>query len=419
MNQKRINKLITGICVKLLSVIFILFSLVVKSQVNLVPNPSFEELDSSNCNGLYNKIYNLKYWDTLKAGGGGAYNYNSCFTYSTGYSVPVNSMSGAGCGSVVGSYQVPKSGKAYIYIAFFKNSAPAVSWRFYAQVPLTTSLTANKPYCVTFNASLSNRSHIAIDELSAYFDNGSIQSVAPLKEAIANPQIKSPTGVFMTDTLNWMKVQGNFIANGTESYMTIGNFRTSAATNYTTLCSLNTVSEYYIDDVSVIELNLPADAGSDKTIMLGDSTFIGRPPEIGLECTWYNGTVAIGSGAGIWVKPATTTSYVVQQDICGLIKTDTVNVIVNYVGIHENSINANWIRLFPNPSNGEFTLESAHHNIELNSVEITDISGRIIYNKIINLPKTTIQLELEAGVYIVKIKTQNGNEVVKRLIVNN
>lgn len=417
MNQKkRIIKLITGKSIMLL--LLILFSFSIKSQVNLVPNPSFEQLDScvsdfqNPSNWLYMPAKLATPWDTLKNGGGyGNILCNECFNPNPSIGVPKNISTA----SV--TFQYPRTGKGYLYVVFFKLSSPSVSWRSYAQVPLTTTLTNGKAYCVTFYASLSNRWITAIDELSAYFDNGSIQSVAPMKEAIANPQIKSPPGVFMMDTLNWMKVQGTFVANGTESHLTIGNFRTFASTNYTILTNPGGSCEYYIDDVSVIELNLPAYAGPDKTIMLGDSTFIGRPPEIGLDCTWYNGTVNIGSGAGIWVKPAVTTTYVVQQDICGLIKTDTVNVIVNYVGINENSVDSKFVKLYPNPTNGEFTLESGYANIELKEVEIIDVTGRTVFKKELNSRKTNLQPNLNNGIYFITLRVSNNETITKKLVI--
>ena len=94
------------------------------------------------------------------------------------------------------------------------------------------------------------------------------------------------------------------VANGTEKYLVIGNFKTDAATTTSaTGVSSGVWSEYFIDDVSVIDYNLLAYAGPDKNIFLGDSAFIGRPPEIGLECTWTTGTTTVGNGGGIWVKP--------------------------------------------------------------------------------------------------------------------
>lgn len=79
------------------------------------------------------------------------------------------------------------------------------------------------------------------------------------------PQIIYMPNVPIVDTLNWTKIYGTYKANGSEKYITIGNFTTSTDV---IIDSLNTsivsgASYYYIDDVSVIccdcedTLNIP------------------------------------------------------------------------------------------------------------------------------------------------------------------
>ncbi len=388
------------------------------AQINLVPNPSFELLDSC-VSGTSTFITVLTTWDTLKAGGGGGLVFNACYNYTTESSVPKNLNSAGGCIGF-GSYQVAHSGKGYAYLLYFKKNTPAVSWRHYTQAPLTTTLTAGKSYCVTYYASLSNRENMAVDELSAYFDNGTIQSIAPQKEAIATPQIKSSTGVFYMNTLNWMKVQGTFTANGTESYITLGNFRTPATTNYTLFCLTYGVAGYYVDDVSVIETDLPAYAGPDKYILNGDSTFIGRPPEIGLECTWYNGTVTVGTGGGLWVKPNTITTYIVQQNICGLIKSDTVTVTVGYIGINELGINSSEFIILPNPNNGLIQIEILNKEFLLENTEIKiyDVAGQLVFTDKFTGLKKELELNLENGLYFIELINKETNQrTVKKVVI--
>jgi len=66
------------------------------------------------------------------------------------------------------------------------------------------------------------------------------------------PQFNNITGnVF--DTLNWILVSGNYIANGNENYLIIGNFKNDLNTD-TFLINSNIqydVSYVYIDDVSL------------------------------------------------------------------------------------------------------------------------------------------------------------------------
>jgi hypothetical protein len=38
------------------------------------------------------------------------------------------------------------------------------------------------------------------------------------------PQIVSPAGVQLDDTLNWMEISAIYTSNGTETYLTVGDF---------------------------------------------------------------------------------------------------------------------------------------------------------------------------------------------------
>ncbi|MDX2174599.1 MAG: gliding motility-associated C-terminal domain-containing protein [Bacteroidota bacterium] len=288
------------------------------AQVNYVQNPSFEILDS--CRDNLNFQYPPLYWDTLRAGGGGG--PEICSTCATWFYLKVPY-------SGYGSFQIPKTGNNY---CFYTNYYPTTSQlnREYIQNELKQNLKQNKSYCVTYYLSLLNESKYAITEYGAYFDDGSIKTTF-YGTSTLTPQVKSPIGIYLTDTLNWTKVQGTFTANGTESYLTLGNFKSTANTSFSTMPIQTNgvqrfVADYYIDDVSVIEADLPAYAGRDTVLCTGDSVFIGRPPEVGLECIWFNNNTQIATGGGIWVKPATTQTYVVSQNVCGLIKTDTIQV---------------------------------------------------------------------------------------------
>jgi gliding motility-associated-like protein len=295
----------------LLVVCFCLFFLSYQSQVNLVPNPSFEQVTGF-IPGFQNEIRVARPWDSLRNGGGDG-------GLIKGPSVMI-------AGTVF--YQVARTGIFYAALTYYI-PPPTNGWRSYIQAPLNSKLIPNKSYCVTGYFNLWNNSKYSVDELSFYFDDGSISSGGGIGQvALANPQIKSPAGIFFNDTLNWIKVQGKFTAIGTESYITIGNHKPDANLSFSLAYPsvFNNVSAYNVDDVSVIDADLPAYAGRDTVLCAGDSVFIGRPPEIGLECLWFNNGSQIATGGGIWVKPTTSQTYIVQQDVCGLIKRDTIQV---------------------------------------------------------------------------------------------
>jgi len=322
------NKILKIISLKKPKVMLLAFCFIacmLKAQVNYIPNPSFENLVGYDNTLFYNYISVAVPWDSLRAGGGGGAVVPS----------PTANFGGTVC------YQTAKTGSFMAALNYYAQDF--TKGRSYIQSPLIYPLKSNKAYCITGYFNLLNRDKYSIDELSFYFDDGSIASVAPAEIAPANPQIKSPAGIYFTDTLNWMKVQSTFTATGTERYITIGNHKAQANLTYSLSypSAPGIVAEYYVDDVSVIEADLPAYAGRDTVLCTGDSIFIGRPPEIGLECLWFSNGSQIAIGGGLWVKPATTKTYVVQQDVCGLIKTATVQVQVKpkYTGVPTLSTN--------------------------------------------------------------------------------
>ena len=150
----------------------------------------------------------------------------------------------------------------------------------------------------------------------------------------------------ITDTLNWIKVSGIYIAQGGEKYITIGNFFDNAHTYEDTLNAQSQYIEayYYIDDVSVLEINssyTPSWSYRDTTVNKGDSVYIGTRNS-GLNCTWYNGSQQIATGVpGLYVKPTVTTTYFVTETLpcassTGTTRNDTVVVTVKgNVGVGE------------------------------------------------------------------------------------
>lgn len=384
----------------LLSCCFIVLYQTSLAQINLVKNPSFENISA--CPSMGNNIKQAIGWDTLKMGGGGGPElFNSCANQNFG--VPVN---------IFGiSYQLAKTGISYSSMSWL--NIPLVD-REYIQTQLIQQLVAGKTYCVKFYVSLTNRSQYAIDELGAYFDDGSIYApyYAP---AIVNPQVKSPTGVFYCDTLNWMKVEGLYTATANHTYLTLGNFKSQAATNYTVAYPTNTsiVAEYYTDDVSVIDVATPAYAGRDTLLCTNDSVFLGRTPEIGLDCQWFNNSNVIGEGAGIWVKPSNTQTYIVKQDLCGIIDYDTVVVSIDptcFVGVKEQYKQTGF-EIYPNPANSILNIKSNNQQLQNARIEIKNTLGQVVY---VGVYSDQIDVSnLPQGIYFITINKKESKQTIK------
>jgi len=218
--------------------------------------------------------------------------------------------------------------------------------------------------------------------------------------------------------------------------MILGDFKGNLATNTiiinpTYLPSKST--DLYIDDVSVIELNLPAFAGHDISIFARDSVFLGREPDVGIDeaCIWYQLTspttsVALDTIAGFWVSPLLTSTYVVRHEICGLVKWDTVTIYLDAVGLVNLRVVEDDIKLFPNPASdlleifvsnsdllNDFKTLSIYNNLgQLVREEVPITIG--IKNKKINV-KTT---ELKDGMYFSILGSDKWGTVSKRFVIS-
>jgi hypothetical protein len=406
--------------------IFLFLPILGSSQVNYVQNPSFEVLDSC---PQPNFIYPPKYWDTIRMGGGGGPEICSPCAISPGLRTPNNGY--------LPSFQIPKSGNNYCFYSCFGKETlfpSSVDRREYIQNEMRQKLISGKAYCVKFYVSLMNESKYAINELGAYFDDGSL-STSYYGVCNVNPQIKSPNGVFLTDTLDWIKIEGTFIANGTEKYLTLGNFKALFATTYSimivaspTIQAQREIADYYFDDVSVIEVDLPANAGPDKYVVPGDSVYIGRLSEVGLNevCTWFkltNTVNAIKTSAGIWVKPIATSTYILHQEICGNLKSDTVVVHLNPLGLEKLKILTEELKLFPIPAKDELQLSIQKTELikDFHLLSIFNNLGLLIREEELKFENGFLKIKIENlpnGVYSLHLKSRTNETVSKRFVIS-
>jgi len=388
---------------------FLILTVFCKAQVNLVSNPSFEQLDS--CPTSTGQISLAIGWDTLINGGGSSPDlFNECNLSFPCCNVPSNYFVG---------YQYPKSGEGYSgIITLYYNTTN--DHREYIQRKLSNKLISGNNYCAKMYVALSYRSQYSCIPLGMYFDDGQIQSNSyqiPFPNII--PQVVN-TGLQLDDTLNWTIIEGNFIATGIEDYITIGNFfdRDSSGVilSYPLLSGESPlertkVAYYYIDDVSVIDISTPAYSGVDTTITIGDSVFIGRTPEIGLndDCVWYLNGNPVDTVAGLWVMPDSTTTYILEQTICGYTTYDTVTVTVLPTSVNE-LFKENSLRIFPNPSNGELWIKQENGLFDQCKVVIFDITGKVVFEKnmLIN-NETKITPNLKQGTYFIQIIPNNSS----------
>ncbi|HTA62289.1 MAG TPA: T9SS type A sorting domain-containing protein [Bacteroidia bacterium] len=370
---------------------------------NLVPNPSFETYTA--CPTASSQIYYAPPWTGPTANSTDYFNVCSSIM-----GVPV-----AGVG-----YQYPRTGNAYA--GFWGYDAIGSNYREYLQVQLNNVLLTGKCYYLKFYTNLLNGNSStyigAINNIAAHISNisyttsssnGNVLSLIPHALKFGNPILR--------DTLNWMEISGIYIATGGEDHIIIGNFyndtQTDTSANF--YSSFSGFAYYYIDDVSVIptdSISMPPHTGNDTTIVLGDSVFIGQQL-YGLHCNWYGNSVLLDTNiSGIWVKPTVTTTYVVEQNLCGNMGYDTVVVNVSPLGI--NKFKNEGLKIYPNPAKEILIIEWENKN---GGIKIIDVFGSIIKQQNIVSDKTTINVsDLKEGVYFMQVQTKQ-NSYTQKIIV--
>ena len=233
------------VSVKIILLSFFLFSIAFIKAQNLVPNSSFEIYDT--CPTNQGQIQYALGWST----------YRDFAPYFNACSIPsyIYDPSSAGVPANGGGYQFAATGSAYI--GMFTYVHQTSDDRGAAGCQLSAPLIIGTKYYVSFMVSLS-----AIDS-SEYYNTasdhiGALFSTVPYSISSPSPknnfaQVYSTT--IITDTLNWTKVSGSFIADSAYKYIAIGNFFDDAHTNvfffYSEPGGGDSSAVYFVDDVCV------------------------------------------------------------------------------------------------------------------------------------------------------------------------
>ena len=300
-------------------------------------------------------------------------------------------------------YQYAHSGEAYIGV--FTLNGFGGNYKEYIEVQLTETLFLDNCYYVEFYINPMNYMNFGSNNMGLHFSQNEIVTTNTGLVLDLEPQVLKKGNPVITDTLNWTKIAGVYQSNGTENFITIGNFETDENTDTIVKYVGGYGGAYYlIDDISVIAVSdlpnsMPAFAGNDTMVAPGDSIFIGQ--EISnLNCTWrkLDGTFWADSISGIYVQPTEETTYVVEQNLCGTITYDTVVVSVGYVGLNPlqaSSASASSVVISPNPNNGSFEIQNLTKQ-ELN-FELTNALGQVVFQEKIFGENQKIEVQLEKG----------------------
>ncbi|MBS1651133.1 MAG: hypothetical protein JSU07_03905, partial [Bacteroidetes bacterium] len=323
--------------------ILLVFFFNTKAQINLIPNPSFENFSTSltSCN-TYTMLTN--WYEAFSAGWilstDNAFNCLNCSD-----SAPLSTA----------GYKFPRTGNTYCGLTL-RSLLPVNGYQNFSNgfnligVQLVNQLKLDHAYNFNLYYILSQCSNKTNNQLSVYLTRNQflINSYGfnPLSQIwyynninYINPQINFDSSQYLNaDTSNWQNFTGCFISNGTENYLTIGNFRDGrynnlqdVNSNWNRPCSLSQFqgTAIFIDDLSLYDVGLYAGNAkcSNDTLLcaLGSSLSIGNNikdsavyawyPPTGLSCTNCPNPVA---------SPTQSIKYVVSKSLCNIVSKDSI-----------------------------------------------------------------------------------------------
>ena len=158
--------------------------------------------------------------------------------------------------------------------------------------------------------------------------------------------------------------------------------------------------------------NQEADADATNTYTVSgiefDPTNTDDNCEVSSVTNDFTGTATL---AGTSLPVGTTTIVWTVIDAAGNNAECSFDVLINtYVGIKE--LEEIGISIYPNPTNGIIEFDFAENNIQ--KIKITDITGRVVIEKITIQQNETIDLSgFDSGIYIVILETGKGSFTAK------
>ncbi len=218
-------------------ILLILFISTTRShaQLNLVPNPSFE--DTVYCPFGLTQIEAASGWSSFR---NSPDYYNSCNTFN-GLNVP----------NTVFGFQLAHSGFAFIGVDTYHriNSPSGGNYREYAGTSLINQLQIGAKYYFSFYAVVAERgSGFTSNNLGLrFFTNSySLSNPAPL-DNFSHLKFDS----ILIDSIIWHKISGSFIADSNYSHVCLGNFYDYMNTDTSYFFPSPVMAYYYVDDVCV------------------------------------------------------------------------------------------------------------------------------------------------------------------------
>lgn len=216
-----------------------------------MPNPDFEIYSS--CPAGPDEIYKATGWNTYR---GTPDYFHTCATVWQ-FSVPNNNF----------GYQQSFSGNAYAGFHAYNSS----SYREIIGGQLAASLVIGQKYFVSFQVALVVYGQCGCDKIGVKFSTVPFSFSDPVA---INNSAHVYSSAIITDTVNWTKVSGSFIADSTYDYIMIGNFFDNANTDTTQITgNPNCGAYFYLENICTSTDSLTCNPDKGESIYEHDNNY--------------------------------------------------------------------------------------------------------------------------------------------------
>ncbi len=159
------------------------------------------------------------------------------------------------------SYGFKKAHSGNNYAGIILYDGDNKDFREYLSIKLINKLENNKKYTIKLKVSAANKSYYYTDELGLVFNSDSLVRKDWNTISIV-PNLKSEKFKAINDTSGWQNLEWEYLANGTEQFLTIGNFRNDINTNLQTsgIKSAIRLAYIYLDDISITKFIAVSDS---------------------------------------------------------------------------------------------------------------------------------------------------------------
>ncbi len=242
---------------------------------NLVPNPSFEEVDSLPCSFIQGD-----YGDPILD------DYVKDWTVPTGATSDISSI-------LLPDTCFANPQRLNIFPRTGNNIAGMVTgepedYREYLQVKLEEELLPGKSYYAEMYVMHNPEFPFAANNLAMYFSENEIDEQIEYRGVLEfTPQILESE--IIVNKQKWHKISGCFVADNEFKYLLLGNFSSVSNTDVLFLNEQGQFTAYYfIDDVYVGEVAPLVDLGNDTTLCAGETLLLDASSEGAVSYTWLD-----------------------------------------------------------------------------------------------------------------------------------